>query len=426
MAKRSRKIEGVQRRYEWSLFPTAEQYAALDTQAQMCAELWNALLEMCETRFRRGVQGRSFHCAHCAALSEGRKIRLCDQHKLPSEFDMGYWISDMLAQCPEWRALSTWTPRRIATSLAAAWKGFFRRCRNGEGGGYPRYKSRRRADTVSHRAVSGCSIRETGDARNWLVRLKGVPGEVRARGEHKLIELPPLEWTDIDLRKKSKGIHGSGAREPLLAGSWLISAAMVVDSRRVPGQRPVSVTFDCLDGLAVVDNVLETPPELIRAQNIERACDERQRAFSLRYPRNKRLSDPEYEAMRQERCEITRERAYAARVRHNTLHVWTAQIVRRASALIVTSPVISATTRTAKGNERDWGAAVSDVGEINRTARSYASASAVAMLKYKAQEAGIPCEIRVDEAPKLAVGNALKVAAKAVRRISRDTKLRAA
>lgn len=464
MAKRTREIEGVQRRYEWSLFPSAEQYAALQTQAEMCADLWNVLLNLCE-RLRDCRIWINHDDGPCVfgldesirqiRLSEiwqnyrlfGGRLRLEDmicraaiidksdlasadgiklKFGMPSEFDIGYWISEMRKASPEWGALSTWTPRRVATSLAAAWQAFFQRCRNGDGGGYPRYKSRRHASTIPHRAVSGCSIRETGNSRNWLIRMQGVPGEVRARGEHKLIELPPLEWTDVDLRKQLKGIHGSGAREPLLAGSWLVSAAMVVDSRRAPGQRPVSVTFDCLDGFAIVDNALETPSELIRAQHIERACDQRQGAFDLHYPRNGRLSDPEHEAMSQERREMQSERAYAARVRHNALHVWTARIVRRASALIITVPAISATTRTAKGNNRDWGAAVSDVGEVNRTARSYAPATAVAMLKYKAAEAGIPCGIRIDEAPKLALSAVLKTAAKAVRLIVRETKRRVA
>src|SRR5947209_2848906 len=147
MAKRTRPVEGVRRRYSWRIYPTAGQIDILREQAGMCADLWNALLSMCERRYHAIGQretkyfydkkGRlqqtftgkllSFHCAACAKLSESGKLKPCEDHKLPSEFDMGYWITDMLAHCPEWRALSTWTPRRVATSMSAAWQAFFRR-----------------------------------------------------------------------------------------------------------------------------------------------------------------------------------------------------------------------------------------------------------------------------------------------------------
>ena len=60
MAKRTRQIEGAQRSYQWWLFPTPEQADALAAQARMCAGLWNALLEMCETIHCRSVQHQRF------------------------------------------------------------------------------------------------------------------------------------------------------------------------------------------------------------------------------------------------------------------------------------------------------------------------------------------------------------------------------
>ena len=39
MAKRKRPVDGMQRRYEWRLYPTPEQMAALREQAAMCADL---------------------------------------------------------------------------------------------------------------------------------------------------------------------------------------------------------------------------------------------------------------------------------------------------------------------------------------------------------------------------------------------------
>lgn len=90
---RTRPVNGVHRGYQWRLYPTPEQDAALRRHAAMCVDLWNALMEICETRYRRGRQGRSFHCGDCAALFiPGRPIKLCARHRLPTEFDIGYWI----------------------------------------------------------------------------------------------------------------------------------------------------------------------------------------------------------------------------------------------------------------------------------------------------------------------------------------------
>ncbi len=138
MAKRKRPVPGAQRRIVWRLYPDAHQHAQLCEQARMCADLWNALLQMIEARYSRAIarDGKhvSFHCAECARLSgstapvqvtikltneylveqmvepvaravanaietqEGKRasqprLRLCPQHRLPSEFDLGNWIS---------------------------------------------------------------------------------------------------------------------------------------------------------------------------------------------------------------------------------------------------------------------------------------------------------------------------------------------
>jgi len=418
MKKRTRPVDGVTRRYEWALYPTLAQEETLRRHAVMCGQLWNALLEMCETRYRRGCQGAHvFHCAACAAASEGAgKVVLCGNHDMPSEFDMGGWISQLRAECPEWRDLSTWVPRRVATSLGAAFAAFFRRLKNGEAAGYPHYKTTHRNLAVPHRCVSGCSFapydpdmhgtvnghaRKSGP-RNWIVTIKGIVGPVWAMGKP---AASVAEWTDVDIRHRD--------------GRWTASAAMAVAPRRIAGSRPMQVRFDLLDGLALVDNVPETPQELIDAQAICEAADARKRACDLAYPRGKRLTEAEREAMRQQRDAIAADLARAARKRRNALHVWTARLVARASSIIVVAPKIKAMTSTGRGTRAAPGAAVGDVARINRAVLSLAPSLAIQMLKYKAAESGIECRIIEDETPKIAISGALKGAAREVRRLSR-------
>jgi transposase len=392
----------------FKLYPTPDQDKILREQAAMCADLWNALLEMCETRFRHGVQGRSFHCAACAALFDGCKVKLCEAHKLPSEFDMGYWITDMLAQCPEWRALSTWTPRRVANSLSTAWQGFFRRLRTGGGDapGYPRYKSRRRHFSIPHRAVSGCTLAKSPrHQKSWCVKLKGIPDTLWARGR---FPGEVVKHTNVDI--KFDGID------------WCASVACVLDfsdPRHRGGSDSVDVKFDLIDGFATVNEQLETPDGLAAAARIEEYAQERRSEFDTKWPRGKRLTAAELVERQNDASDITRLRRKAARIRKNALHVWSSQTVGRAATLTVHDPAIKKHLKTPHGDRTNWGAATKEVSALNRAVTNYSAGAAVAMLTYKAEEAGIKFSKQDDPTPTIAIGAAMVGAGKTLRRITR-------
>lgn len=186
----------MNRRYTFKLYPSPRQEMALDFQARMVARLWNAMLEMQEDRWRKvsgqiGVVG-SGEGKHG---KDGRWRAI--EKTCYTEYDLGYQITELLADDPDWRALSTWTPRRVAAHLALAMKAFFSRAKGGAGAssGYPRYRSARRAEWIPHRFASGCKLARNG--RSWALTLKGIDGPIHARGE-----LPdePEKYTDADLR----------------------------------------------------------------------------------------------------------------------------------------------------------------------------------------------------------------------------------
>lgn len=403
MAKRKRPINGVQRRIVWRLYPDAHQHEQLREQAMMCADLWNALLEMIETRQSRAVarygKGRVYHCAACAAASAAAgKERLCPDHRLPSEFDLGNWISapghrapvpegHLLRDCSDWGALSTWTPRRVAANLAAAFAAFFRRVKTGENPGYPRYKSRLRHWSVPYRSESGCRIWRSNAAfktdrhrDNWSVALKGIDGLIRAKRE---FDGEINEWMDVDIIYRD--------------GHWEASAAVAIMPWRRGGNADVTVRFDLIDGLALVNGVMETPAELWDVQAMQERYDEQRSEHDLRFPRGA-LRTPVAEDERQESAtRLTRLSARIARKRKNALHVWSAGVVRRAGALTILTPAIKEASASVRGQKRVYGAyAVEAATEINRVGLGYAPAMAVAMLIYKAREAGIAVEIRLD------------------------------
>jgi hypothetical protein len=416
MAKRKRPVDGEQRRYVWKLYPTREQEEVLREQCRLCADLWNALLDICLTRNQRGIQRRgksiSFHCSGCAdASGVAGKLTMCEAHKLPSEYDMGYWITAMLAECPEWRAMSTWTPRRVAGSLAAAWQAFFRRAKEGRGreSGPPMFKSRRHHASIPHRCLSGCAVRKSNrHDKSYTVRLKGVPSEIWARGD-----LPAAvnEWNDADVM-----FHD---------GKWSISVAVAITPRRQSlgcELKPVTVKFNLLDGFAEVGGTIVIPDGFAQIAMLEERKRSMQADFDLAWPRGKRWSDEQWV----ERCEVKAEIGHLAsriaRIRANTLHVWTKRLIERASSITVIKPTIKELTRSPRGDELVWGSQVETVSTLNRTALSYAPAMAVAMLEYKAKEIGIRCDVIEDDAAPIAVGRDLVKAGKMQRRIKRQAK----
>ena len=254
--KRKRERAGLPRKYQFKLYPKEAQAEALHIQARMCSELWNALLQRQEDTYRRtrGQRGVMHY--------EG-KAHL-------SEYDLGYEISALLAEIPEWRALSTWTPRRVAASLAQAFASFFSRAKKGAGAqsGYPRYKALRFADAVPHRFQSGCKLlpvrrERSDDAQNtdsarerqkeWRLTLKGIPGIIRARGE---FPGDVLDWNYADVIFRD--------------GSWWLIAGVELAPRRSAGTDKITVSFDLIDEFARVE----------RAEGQRMACVESARIQS--------------------------------------------------------------------------------------------------------------------------------------------------
>jgi transposase len=439
--KRTRPLNGVTRRYSWRLYPTVEQEAELRQHAVMCGELWNALLETCELLYsvrvwvfqkdaggpllfneagnlhalklsdvllrRRFWRPLSVHEVLRSRSSQINPDKLDIRTYQPSEFDMGYWVSGLLSDCPEWRALSTWTPRRVVTSLKAAYLAFFRN----PAGGRPRYKNVRKHLSVPHRCISGCRIRKSDrHERSWEIRLKGITGSIWARG---MLPKPDIvhEWLDADIMYRD--------------GHWEASIATDIESRRHSGgNQNLEIRFGVIGGLASINGELDTPQydaaNLSFAHDLEIVLDRKKSEFDLRWPRGKRCdSVEEAQERRDEREEISRLSGRVARIRRNALHVWTSRIIRRAESISIICPAISEHVETPRGDASNWGANVETVSHLNRKTLSFAPAMARAMLEYKAKEAGIKCIVIEDEASDLTVGRKLVAAGKSLRKAKR-------
>lgn len=375
------------RRYVWKLYPNPEQLNALHTQRRMMAELWNALLQRREDVYRR-------------------------EHRTLTRFDLEYEITALYRECPEWRALSTWSARRVNVSLDLAFQAFFRRLKQGcDAAGYPRYKKVAAGDRIPHRSASGCRLlpaprersrdganTDSARNRNFALRVKGIPGIIHARGKY---PSQPIDYLDADILWRDD--------------RWWFSICVEMEPERDSGADNLNIVFDCLDELAWVNDKAWTPEAFRRLQVMQDDLDRMKSHRDQRWPR----PAPHDEDWREETNCISRLAARIARCRHDVLHVWTARVVHCAKSITVTAPKIKNFTASPRGDERSWGANVETVSNLNRNTLSYAPAMAIQMLKYKAQEAGIRCDVIEDPAPKIAVSEKLVAAGKALRKMKR-------
>jgi len=124
---------------------------------------------------------------------------------------------------------------------------------------------------------------------------------------------------------------------------------------------------------------------------------------------------------RQHRAAKAMHEARDAARRNWRLHNWTTRIVARAADLTVVKPrSIKAATATAHGTPNDPGAEVVFKAKVNRRILDQAPAMAIAMLEYKAAEAG--CRLTLIDAAvhKTDVPAAIVAAAKTVRKAKHD------
>lgn len=484
------------RRYSFKIYPNAAQELALREQARMCAQLYNALLEMRETHYSRAKQ-RGDKKTSLTAFDQGKDL---------TALNAAAKADPSLA---EWRVMTRGTQERVADMLDLAFKAFFRRAKAGAGGqsGYPQYKGVYSITTYPRGFPTPCNVpmrepakscwkfepktadstparksepdsggessralgeegsvtlpgrkpsrsdpRALGDEGTnsaWRLTLRGVPGAIKARGR---FPADPRSFKTADVK--------------FYDGSWWFSVCVEMQERRVAGAEKMTVEFDLIDEFASVKlangrcapglselfltgRESEPPkgkqeaggsfgdpafvgetqvcdvhkcrverrgdPASVGADAIQSARDRRFKRGSIRWRREKRR--------------IAHIKAHEARKTREALHRWTTEIVREASELAIIAPPIKDNTKSGRGNQQFPGAEVETIAKLNRSTLSQAPASAIAMLEYKAAEAGVVCATVRRDDHQLRIGRELRAVAiegRKARRAVKRTMLEAA
>jgi putative transposase len=405
------------RRYVFKLYPTPDQAAALHEQREMMPDLWNACKQRCEDVYRR-------------------------EHRMLTYFDLCFEIKALRRECPEWAVIPVGTCRRVAKLLTLAYAAFFRRAKaGGEAPGYPRWQRRVKGEMIPLGSMgkTGWKITQRPDnPRSWSLHLHAIgPGMTGSHSIHARNTFPAevLAWKNADILWRD--------------GRWWLSVCVDIAARRGPGQfrrHPASsVRFNLIDRFADIwpagrgPGRIEPPTETLIAIEVrERALDALKSERDRRWPRARRRDEGEQREFEAASAKIAHLFAKIARVRRNTLHVWSARVIASIGPaetgsmdmplprLTVHVPRVRQRTRSPRGDTNRWGANVEIASEVNRHVLAQAPVMAAAMLKYKAEEAGIRCELVVDEAPEIAVAGDLAEAGRVLRRARRTLRRAAA
>ncbi len=139
----------IRKTFKYRLYPTRQQEQTLLFYLRRCRDLYNAGLE----------QRRAYYQMRRASLSCYTQI-----NELP----------DLKREYPAYRELPSHVLQDVLRRLDKAFAGFFRRIRNGETPGYPRFKSTSRYHSFTYPDVAGWKLQ--GDR----LKLAGV-GDVKIR-----------------------------------------------------------------------------------------------------------------------------------------------------------------------------------------------------------------------------------------------------
>jgi putative transposase len=330
------------------MYPSPAQEAALLDMLGMHQRLYNAALEQRIAAWQRTRTSVGF-VNQCADLTE---LRAADET-----------YAGLNAQS------SQVTLKRLDLAFAA----FFRRCKSGETPGFPRFKSFNRFSGWGYKH-HGDGFRFTpGDGnRHGTLRLSGI-GVVSLRGRARSLG----DVATCEIQRK--------------VGRWYASLSIACTPKRKGGSVAVGhdwgvETFATMaheDGtFEAIDNprfFAEHRNSVIRAQQKLDDCTIKD---SIGRPRN--AHDPKRIAAKA----LGRAKGREANARKDFLHQTSAKIVGRMALFATEKLAVSNLTRSAKGSAENPGKNVPQKAGLNREILATAPSTFLAMMRYKAEEAG--------------------------------------
>lgn len=304
--------------FKYRLYPTQPQLRDLDRTLMLCRRLYNAALQERRDAYRKA----------------GKTVGFYEQKK---------WLPEIRADLPEYKGVHSQVLQNVIERVDLAFQGFFRRVKNGETSGYPRFKGRERYDsfTFPQAGTTGVKLQEGGKR----VLLHGI-GSVKVKLHR------PLEGKLKTATVKREGEH------------WYIVFTCQVDLQPLPENQD-AVGID----LGTNPHFLVTSEgEMVRAPRYFSKAQAQLATAQRSLARKKRGSHRRKQARRR----VAKLHRKIANQRKNFHHKLARHLVNRYGTIVHEDLNILALSRsyTAKGiHDAGWG-------------------QFLAILAYKAEEAG--------------------------------------
>jgi putative transposase len=328
------------RKVTYKLYPNATQEAALAALLRHHQQLYNAALQERRDAWEKQRVSISYE-DQCASLTALRQSG------------------------PEWVVANCSSEQITLRRVKKAFDAFFRRCKAGEEPGYPRFKALDRMPGFGFKGHGdGWRFTPGPDWRHGTLRMQGI-GIVKARGE-------PRQGGTI---KSCELLHKRGI--------WHLSLTIECETiEREMGNSACGMDWgvETFAMLALPDDKVEPidNPRLYRRQKAKELELERIR------DRRKRRSVRRRKAVI--RC--AKLKAKNARRRLDFHHQTSAGLIKRFGLIATEKLGISKLTRSAKGTVEKPGKNVRQKAGLNREILDTGPAAFLAMLRYKAEEAG--------------------------------------
>src|SRR5215469_3412611 len=185
--------------YLFRLYPTHKQTCTLETWFGLCCEVYNAALDERKSAYR--MAGISLSYEHqCVELPECKEVR------------------------PELSDVPSQVLQDVVKRVDLAFDNFFRRIKEGQKPGYPRFKSRFRYDSLT--------FKQYGNSFNVL------PGSKKNKGTLVLAKLGHLKMV---MHQAIKGRLKTAIVKRTPTGKWFVSISVEMEKEQVASrQLPVT------------------------------------------------------------------------------------------------------------------------------------------------------------------------------------------
>ena len=323
----------VHKTYQQRAYASAAGYDRLDFIMLNCARLYNAALEEWKAAYKHSRISRTLY----DQMKELTGIRKDDP-----EF---------------WGAISLRVGRGVLVRLDRARQSFFRRVRDGETPGFPRFKSSARWNTIEIAEPSRAMVKRVGDYH--AIKVRGLPTIRLRRG----LELPDAG------NLKALTITRRGRR-------LFVNLTYAVEQESLPRSN-AAVGID----MGVSDRLTLSTGEALRRR---RKPNSKLRRSQQRLSRCRKGS----RRWKQRRATLANHQ-YRERVRNrNECHRITTELVRRFGLIVLEDLTIKNMTASVKGTVEEPGTNVAQKAGLNRSITEQTWGIIRSQIAYKAAWAG--------------------------------------